>query len=301
MRILVTGATGLIGKQLVHKLLEEGYEVNYLTTNKEKKEGVLIGAKGFYWNPYKGEIEENALDEVHTIIHLAGSNISESWSKAGKAKIVESRIVPSNFIYEQLAKKAHSVKQIVCSSAVGLYANSSKWQSEEQYFEADNFLGNVVSQWEAANLRFQEIGVKVSLVRIGLVLAKEGGALPQIAKMANCYLGSVLGDGKQFYSWIHIKDLVGIFLFLTKHEKEGVYNAVAPKPETNKSFTIGLSKVLNKKILLPAVPKWVLKIAIGEKAVLVVEGQRVSSAKIEKAGYVFNYCELKTALQEIYK
>lgn len=301
MRVLVTGATGLIGKQLVQRLLEVGYEVNYLTTNKSKKAGVFSNAKGYYWDPYKGEIEQEAFAEVSVIIHLAGSNISESWSKKGKAKILDSRIIPSAFIYQTLSKIDHSVQQIVCSSAVGLYANSHKWQSEEQFFKADNFLGNVVSQWEQANLKFEELGIKVSLVRIGLVLAKEGGALPHIAKMVNCYMGSVLGNGKQFYSWIHIDDLVNVFLFLVETKHAGAFNAVAPIPETNKSFTIRLAKALHKRIILPAVPSWVLRIAIGEKAVLVVEGQRVSCAKLEKAGYQFQFRDLSQALQDIYE
>lgn len=301
MRILVTGATGLIGKQLVQRLLDGGHEVNYLTTNKSNKVGVFANAKGYYWNPYKGEIEQAAFDEVSAIIHLAGSNISESWSAKGKAKILDSRIIPSAFIYQTLSVIEHSVKQIVCSSAVGLYANSHKWQSEEQFFKADNFLGNVVSQWEQENLKFEQLGITVSLVRIGLVLSKEGGALPQIAKMVNCYMGSVLGNGKQFYSWIHIEDLVNVFLFLVDNKQEGAFNAVAPTPETNKSFTIRLAKVLHKRIILPAVPSWVLRIAIGEKAILVVEGQRVSCAKLEKAGYQFKFSELNQALKDIYE
>lgn len=301
MRILVTGATGLIGKQLVQRLMEVGHEVNYLTTNKNKKEGVFNKAQGFYWDPYKGEIEKEAFDEVSVIIHLAGSNISESWSKAGKAKILDSRVIPSGFIYDTLSTINHTVKQIVCSSAVGLYANNTDWQSEEEYHKADNFLGTVVARWEQANLAFEKLGIRVSLVRIGLVLAKEGGALPHIAKMVNCYMGSVLGDGRQYYSWIHISDLVNVFLFLVEKQEGGAFNAVAPKPETNRKFTLQLAKALDKKILLPAVPSWVLKIAIGEKAMLVVEGQRVSCTKLEKTGYSFQFSELEQALKDIYQ
>lgn len=300
MKVLVTGATGLIGKKIVQQLLDNDIEVNYFTTDQRKIKGVFVGANGYYWNPDNQEIDKKAFIDIEVIVHLAGANISGSWSTSGKELILKSRISSSDFLYTWLEKNSHSVKQIVCASAIGIYPDISRIQSESNFEPAKGFLAEVVRKWEQANLRFNRLDINVSLLRIGLVLSNEGGALPHIVKPMKMYLGSVLGSGKQYYSWIHIVDVVNIFEHVIKNKLYGIYNAVGPHPCTNKEFTYTISGVIHRKIWLPPIPSWILKLVLGEKASLVLEGQRVSSKLITEKGYRFVFPQLEKAIQNLY-
>lgn len=241
------------------------------------------------------------LEGVEVIIHLAGSSINSSWSVSGKQVIIQSRVEASQTLYQLLSLHSHQVKQVICASVVGIYDTVDELQTEENYTPATNFLGKVVQQWEGENLRFESLGISTSILRIGLVLTREGGALPKMEQMARFYMASPLGTGKQYYSWIHLTDLVHLFLFIMKQRLAGIFNAVAPKPETNKVFTQVLCQAINKKMILPAVPAWVLHIVLGEKAMLVTQGQRISCEKVLKQGFEFQYVSLNEALDSIYK
>ncbi|MHC5201243.1 TIGR01777 family oxidoreductase [Myroides sp. LJL119] len=300
MKILVTGATGSIGKQVVQSLLDQDYSVNYLTTNKNKTSGVFLQAKGFYWNPEKAQIDYKAFDKVDVIIHLAGSSIAGSWSKAGKQEILNSRILSSCFLQDKLVQYPNQVQHVICASAVGIYSDSTNWQDEQDYQVGNDFLADVVQKWEKQNKNFELIGKKLSLVRIGMVLQRDTGALKQMIIPIKAYLGTPLGSGKQYYSWIHIQDLVGVFNYILQNSYTGIFNAVSPHPMTNKEFTITLGKVLARPIWPFSIPGWVIKLAIGQKAVLVLNGQRVSCQKIQNKGYKFKFSDLKGALEQLY-
>ncbi|MDM1045066.1 TIGR01777 family protein [Myroides sp. 1354] len=300
MRVLVTGATGLVGKELLKQLLENGDEVVFLTTTQDKL-NALKGCQGFYWNPKNREIDVNCLTGVETIIHLAGSSINGSWSKMGKQEIVSSRVEASQTLYQLLREQKHQVKQIICASAVGIYDTVDAIQTEENYTPATNFLGQVVQQWEGENRCFEQLGIPVAFLRIGLVLSRQGGALPHIEQMANYYLASPLGRGTQYYSWIHLSDLISIFIFVMNHRLQGAFNAVAPHPETNKQFTKYLSQAVGKNMILPAVPTFVLRLVLGEKAMLVTEGQRISCSKLLALNFQFQFPTLSEAFTDLYK
>ena len=299
-KVLVTGATGLIGQALVKQLIATGYQVIFLSSNKSKLDHFGDKVKGYFWDIERGFLEKEALVGVDVVVHLAGENISGSWSKEGKQKILSSRIASSKLLYTALSECDHHVKQIVCASALGIYANLDERQEESNYTLANNFLGKVVQQWEGENNKFSTLGIKVSHVRIGLVLAKEGGALPIMAKAVKLYVGSPFGSGQQYYSWIHLQDLIGVFSHLIRLELVGVFNGVAPNPVTNKVFTQILGKVLKRPIIRIGVPQFILKMVLGEKSCLLLEGQHVSSKKIEGESFCFEFSTLESALLAIF-
>lgn len=298
-KVLITGATGLIGSELVRQCHRDGIAVNYLTTSKEKIENSK-NYKGFYWNPKEGEIDIKAFEDVTAIINLVGATISKCWTKKYKNIILDSRVETINLLYETLQEIDHNIVHFITASGVGIYPNSkTRLYTEEDKEVDETFLAKVVVAWEAAAAKFKNSGMEVSKVRTGLVLAKEEGALPQLVKPIKLGLGAPLGCGEQWQSWIHIQDIAGIYLFLLKNQLEGKYNAVAPNPVQNKKMTKMIASKLDSPLWLPNIPAFALKLLLGEMSVLVLEGQLVSSHKIEELGYQFKFYNLENALQDL--
>lgn len=301
MRVLVTGATGLIGNELVSLLLKNGVYINYLTTSEDKLQSEQRYS-GFYWNPDNGNIDENCIDDVDAIIHLAGASVSKRWTKAYKQEILESRVLSTNVLYSLLKNKPNKVKQFISASAIGIYPDSKEKVYSEDSTETDNsFLGNVVKKWEEAVDQIKRLDIKVAKVRTGIVLSGNGGALTEMAKPVKMGVGSPLGTGKQMQSWIHIQDLVGIYYYILTHELDGVYNAVAPYPVTNATLMKTVAKVLNMPFFMPNVPKFMLEAVLGEMHQILLSSQNVSARKIIGDGYQFKYLSLEKAIKEALK
>lgn len=301
MKILITGATGLIGKELVTLLLQNGISIHYLTTSKNKIES-QSNYQGFYWNPDQGIIDENALMGVDSIIHLAGATISKRWTSKYKQEIIESRILSSNLLFKALKDYPNSVKQIVSASAIGIYPdNLTKLYTEEDTEVDDSFLGKVVLKWEDSVNKFKLHNIKVCKIRTGLVLSGKGGALTEMMKPIKMSIGSPFGSGKQMQSWIHIHDLVEMYFFAVSNNLEGIYNAVAPNPVTNKKLTQEIASVLDKPLFMPNIPKFLMKLILGEMHIILFSSQNVSSKKIETEGFNFKYKQLEKALQQLLK
>jgi hypothetical protein len=301
MKILITGATGLIGKELVTLLLQNGISIHYLTTSKNKIES-QSNYQGFYWNPDQGIIDENALMGVDSIIHLAGATISKRWTSKYKQEIIESRILSSNLLFKALKDYPNSVKQIVSASAIGIYPdNLTKLYTEEDTEVDDSFLGKVVLKWEDSVNKFKLHNIKVCKIRTGLVLSDKGGALTEMMKPIKMSIGSPFGSGKQMQSWIHIHDLVEMYFFAVSNNLEGIYNAVAPNPVTNKKLTQEIASVLDKPLFMPNIPKFLMKLILGEMHIILFSSQNVSSKKIETEGFNFKYKQLEKALQQLLK
>lgn len=300
MKVLITGATGLVGNQLVKELLKKNHSVNYLTTSKSKIEN-NENYKGFYWNPSKDEIDLKSFDGVEAIINLAGASIAQRWTPANKRKILNSRIDSLKTLKNGLVQsKVNSVKQLISASAIGIYPNSLDTYYEESCTKVDDsFLGEVTKAWEDAADEFKKLSLSVAKIRIGLVLSLDGGALPKIKQPIDNYVGAPLGSGNQWQSWIHIKDLAKIFVFVAKHQLAGVYNAVAPNPVTNTKLTKSIASLTNKPLLLPKVPALMLKLVLGKMSYILLASQRVCSKKIEEEGYNFTHTNICGALEHL--
>ena len=301
MKVLITGATGLVGQAIVEELHKQHIPVNYLTTNKEKissKEGY----QGYYWNPADGEMDVKALEGVTTIINLAGATISKRWTTAYKKTILDSRIDSLSTLHKGIEQlESHTVKSFISASAIGIYPHSYTTFYDEDTTAVDNsFLGEVVKAWEDEIATFKTFGFPVAQIRIGLVLSDKGGALPKIAQPINTYVGAAFGSGQQWQSWIHISDLARMFLFVLEKGLSGTFNGVAPNPVTNSKLTKEVAKALKKPLLLPNVPKGVMQMVLGEMAYLLFASQRVSSKRIEKKGFHFTYSNICSALESFY-
>jgi uncharacterized protein (TIGR01777 family) len=301
MRVLITGASGLIGQEIVNQCHVRNIQVHYLTTSKLKLEN-KTGYKGFLWNPKLGYIDTACFDGVEIVINLAGATIGKSWTPQYKKEILSRRVQAMRLIFDTIKEQNLSIKHIVTASAIGIYPDSLIHYYQESFTEFDNrFLSEVVIKWEKEASRFENLNMLVSKVRIGIVLSKKGGALSKLVTPVKYGFGSVFGRGDQWQSWIHIEDLACLFLFVIKNELEGVYNAVAPNSVKQKDFIQTLGAVLKRPIFLPAVPNFVLKFMLGEMSALILESQRVSSKKIESTGFSFRYHHLNNALENLFQ
>ncbi len=301
MKVLITGATGLIGKELTSLFLSKNIPVNFLTTRKQK----LVDTpslKGFYWNPGSGEINLNCFNDVTAIINLAGASIAKRWTVAYKKEIIQSRISSLETLYKGLKQvDAAKITSFVSASAIGIYPHSlTEYYHEETPQIATDFLGDVTATWETQIDLFNDFNFNIAKIRVGIVLSSEGGALVEMAKPIKNYVGAVIGTGEQWQSWIHVHDIAALFKFVVDHNLEGTYNAVAPNPITHKKLIKEIAKLLKRPLLLPNIPKIMLQLVLGEMSYLLFGSQRVSCRKIEKAGFIFKYTNVNHALENIY-
>ena len=299
MRVLITGATGLIGQEIVKLCHEKDIKVNYLTTSKSK----IVqeeNYKGFYWNPKAKEIDADCFKEVVAIVHLAGATVSKRWTPSYKKEILSSRTETTALLVNTLKELTHTVKQVVSASAIGIYPDSLINYYDESHNEiSSSFLGQVVSVWEQASDEFLKLNITVSKIRIGLVLSNKGGALMEIVKPIKFGLGAAFGNGKQWQSWIHIHDLANLFLYVLQNNLSGVFDGVAPNPTSNSELTKTAASVLHKPLFMPNIPKFFMKLILGEMHILLFESQRVSSKKIADTGFLFKFNYLEPALNNL--
>ncbi len=290
-KILLSGGSGLLGTQLASFLESRQYATAILSRKKGDR-------SSYHWDPAAGKMDEVALDNCFAILHLAGAGIADKrWTAQRKKEILDSRTKSTDLLFEALRNNKHRIETIVSASAIGIYGDGrDEWKTEKSEI-GEGFLEDTCRAWEKSVRRFEELRIRVVILRIGIVLAKEGGALPVMALPVKLFAGSPLGSGKQFISWIHIDDLSRIFLHaLDNKEMRGVYNAVASSPVRNKEFYQVLSKNLRRPLWPLHVPSFLLKRLLGEKAELVLQGQRVSNKKLTDSGFSFNYTELSKAI-----
>jgi uncharacterized protein len=297
--VLITGGTGMIGRRLTEMLLEKNYQVAYLSRRKENIPNVTV----YRWDIDKGYIEDQALETADYIVHLAGAGIADArWTAKRKREIVESRTKSIELIAKELQSRPFKVKACVAASAIGFYgADTGNEHLNESHPSGTDFLAHVTRSWEQASELMDNVGIRTTKLRIGIVLSNEGGALPKIAAPVRLGAGAPLASGKQWHSWIHIDDLCRMFIAaLETNTWSGIYNAVGPQPVTNAELTRQIANVLNRPLLLPNVPAFVLKLAYGEMSEVVLGGNYVLNQRIkQKTDFQYIFDNLKDALKDL--
>jgi len=295
--ILITGASGLIGTSLTNMLLQRGHTVSHLGRSK-KSDGEV---KSFVWNISLQHMDEESLSGIDTIIHLAGAGVADKrWTKKRKQEILESRTQSTKLLFDVLKKGNHQVTSFISASAIGYYGFESNDMLTEASPAGGDYLATVTKQWEDEVDKIESLNIRLVKVRIGIVLSERGGALKEMMLPVKLFVGSPLGSGNQYLSWIHIHDLCAIFCKSVEDRMmTGVYNGVGPHPTTNRAFTRAIAKVLRRPLFLPAIPGFLLKLVIGEMADIVVGGSKVSSHKIQQAGFSFQFDSLDKALRDL--
>ena len=303
MKLLISGATGLVGTKLLDKLYREGYsDIRILTRNKERlKDKFPYPVEIYEWNPKKLYIDPEALKGVDCLINLAGESIADGrWSPEKKERILSSRTNSAKTLLNEMERSSHFPKKIISASAVGIYGNRANEELTESSSNGSGFLADVCRSWEETFRSIDKSNTKVYFLRIGIVLSKDGGALEKMQLPFKAGIAGVLGDGEQFMSWIHIDDLVSQIVFLMKGDySEDTFNGVAPAPVTNYQFTKAMGKTLARPTLIPA-PSFALKALLGEMAIIVLGSQRVIPSNFTKHSFKYQFTNLASALENIF-
>ena len=296
MKILVTGASGLVGNELVPRLIAIGHQV-FKLSRKAAEESDEIS-----WDPKEGfESEEFAkLEGLDTVVHLAGESVADgSWSDEKKARIRDSRVIGTRTLVEALGKTEKPPRVFISASAIGFYGDRGDEILNETSEAGEGFLPDVCKEWEEETAKASDFGARVVSARIGIILSKDGGALAKMITPFSYGVGGVIGSGKQYMSWIGLQDLVKLFVFLINNDGiEGVVNATSPNPITNEEFTKTLGSIVSRPTVLP-VPEFGIKLIFGEMGEkLLLEGARVVPEKLQEAGFEFEHPNLEEALRK---
>jgi uncharacterized protein len=302
--ILITGGTGLIGTALSRRLIKDGHEVIVLSRSAKQHSGKLRYAQ---WDVEKGEIDKEALASADYIVHLAGANVAEKrWTAQRKKEIVDSRVQSGELLVKTLSEIPNRVKAVVSASAIGWYGPDPQLPNPKPFTEFDpphnDFLGQTCVRWEAAIAPVMRLQKRLVYLRTGIVLSNEGGAYPEFKKTLPLHVASILGNGKQVVSWIHIDDQVQMYVDALFNPKwQGVYNAVAPAPASNKAIITTIAETSYKPYVTVSVPQFVLKAMLGEMSIEVLKSTTVSAEKVLGEGFQFRYPTIKEAVYNLEK
>lgn len=287
----------MLGGALTNALQDEGYEVAYLSRSK----GLHDGIRKYRWDIDKSYLDPEALHWADAIIHLAGAGVADKrWSPKRKKAILESRTKSTRLLYNELKKDNYNIKHVISASAIGYYG----FGGPDKVFKEDDpagsdFLATVTEKWEEESKNISDLKLKHTRLRIGVVLTQKGGAFKKLKQPIFYGIGSPLGSGKQMVSWIHLDDLVNIFMHVMNKDLYGVYNAVAPEPVSNEKFTKVTARMMRRGVYLPNVPEFVLRLMFGEMADIILKGSVVSSEKIMRTGFKFKHPNISDAVYDI--
>lgn len=296
MNILISGGSGLIGKSLAQKLRKRGHSVRMLTRKKTPAENE------FYWNPAEKFIDGAAFENLDSVIHLAGASISRRWTKKYRRELYESRIGTAALLKNYCDERNIRLRSFISASGVNFYGTFTSDQilREEDGIIKKDFLAKLCEEWETAAYSFSSTAERVVCLRTAMVLAKKGGAFELLKKSVNFYAGAATGSGKQWMNWIHLEDLVDLYVFAVENDEfSGSYNAAADEIPTAEIFTKKLAKAAKKPFLPFKVPVWILELALGEMSSIILEGTRVSNKKIKSHGFNFKYASADDAFNNL--
>lgn len=295
--VLITGGTGLVGKALSKALTEKGYNVSVLTRNLKQNSDYKL----FKWNPEELKIDNEAFKDLDYLVHLAGENLgSGRWTKSRKQKIINSRVASSNLLFNKIHELKVPLKAFISASAIGIYPAFT--DSEEYYVEKDmygtNFAAQVCIAWEKAADNFKNSGIRTVKIRTGLVQDVNDPALKKILKLAKFGILPVFGKGKQYYPWIHINDLVRIYVEAIENENfEDPFNAVAPELLTNIEYAKVIKSVRGEGKIFK-IPAFILKLLFGEMSEIILKGTKIKS-KLHNGGFKFEFPTLECAMEDL--
>jgi uncharacterized protein len=299
VKILMTGGTGLVGKQLTSRFIQEGYEVTILTRSLKESGQLPKGISYLQGDPTQRGPWQEAIPGHDVIINLAGASIFSKWSEEYKKLIRDSRVFTTRNIIEGIPSKFEKEISLFSTSAVGYYGFHGDGELDEESPPGNDFLARLAIEWEAEALKAKEKGARVVITRFGIVLGERGGALGQMIPLFKKFIGGPIGSGQQWFSWVHIKDLAEAFAFLIKHpEIPGPVNVCSPNPVKNKDLAKALGRALHRPSFMPA-PALMIKLVLGEFGSVILEGQRVLPRRLLKEGFMFQYPDIDKALQSI--
>ncbi len=300
MRVVVTGGSGLIGRALVRSLAEDGHRAIVVSRSPERIRDLPEGVETAGWDGVTAEQLAPALEGADGVVHLAGEGIASGrWTRERKQRIRDSRVRGTRALAGAFETAAQRPGVLLQGSAVGFYGPQGDEEIGEEHPAGDDFLARTCRDWEQAGAGVERLGVRRVLLRTGVVLARDGGALPRIALPFKLFAGGPVGGGRQWFPWIHLDDEVGAIRFLLENpETRGVFNLTAPNPVTNRELGRALGRVLRRPSLVPT-PGIALKLALGEMSTIVLDGQRAVPSKLEAAGYGFRFAELEPALRDL--
>ncbi|KAA3662269.1 MAG: TIGR01777 family protein [Calditrichaeota bacterium] len=301
MKIVIAGGSGFLGGRLVDSFLQNAHAVTVISRKPQNIKVQLAGSEIVSWNDLEKNTSGNILSDTDVVINLAGESIGDKrWTKEQKSNLLSSRIDPTDKLVEWVNNSTARPAKFINASAVGYYGNSGGEVLNESSLAGDDFLAEICVAWEKHAARLDQSHTKLILLRIGVVLDPQEGALQKMVLPFKFFAGGKLGSGDQWISWIHIDDLVAIFNFLINmHEIAGIVNATAPNPVTNSRLTKAIANTLNRPALFP-VPAFALKLLLGEQSLLVLNGQRVMPENLLQAGFSFNFPEIDAALDDLY-
>ncbi len=305
MKIAITGATGLVGSRLVAKLNQEGHQILVLTRNPDKAQKVFPASaysqlEIVQYTPQESGEWQKSISGCDGVVNLAGEPIAERWSPQQKQAIMSSRQIGTRKLVEAIATAEQKPQVLVSGSAIGYYGTSETAAFVENSSAGSDFLAQVCQNWEAEAQKVTELGVRLVILRLGIVLA-DGGALGKMIGPFKMFAGGPIGSGKQWFSWIHRDDLVNLIVqAINRIDMSGVYNATSPHPVRMNKLCQTLGEVMNRPSWLP-VPNFVLEVLLGDGAIVVLEGQQVLPQKTQSTGFNYQYADLKPALVEIIK
>jgi uncharacterized protein (TIGR01777 family) len=301
LKIFMTGGTGFVGTTLTQRLTQKGHQVSVLTRSIPEERPLPQGASYVEGNPTEQGPWQKHVSEHDIVINLAGAPIFKRWTNSVKTSILESRVRATKHLVEALTGRRDRETLFLSTSAVGYYGFHGDEALDEEHPSGDGFLATVSREWESAALRAEESGARVTLFRSGVVLGRHGGAMKLMAGLFKWYLGSPLGSGEQYFSWIHEEDLARIYEYVIEGKGvSGPINCTAPTPVRNKDMTTALAKALGKPTFLPAVPSFAVKMVMGEFASVFLEGQNVFPKRLLDMGFRFRFTDIGEAFLDLF-